>query len=274
MCLPRPTRTHVTAILLSTMAALFARAWLQIRLIDEGYERSNAEDLSFLVVPLVLLVLLGPVLFENRLFLRRQFQRAELTLKTILTAVLVAVLFRIAWHSHIVAGTALGLYAAAPSPATVFSYSCPSPGTLGLSILVSCILIPLIEETAHRGFIQSFLARRGPIVAIAISSMTFTMFHRYGAWDFVFPAGVLLGVLYWISRSLWIPVITHAMINFIPQLTLRCMTIPWSPTATETPIYSIGLVATLIALTSLGTLVGIIVSLGKRRDAKPRRHTA
>lgn len=268
MCLPRPSRTHVTAVLLSTVAALFARAWLQIRLVGNGYQRSVAEDLSFLVVPLLLMVLLGPVLFENRLFIRRQFRRAELTLEVVLKAVAIAFLFRIAWHSHIVAGTAFGFYSDSTDPETVFSYSCPSPGILGLSVLVSCILIPLIEETTYRGFVQSFSARRGPIVAIAISSLTFAMFHRFGAWEFVLPAGVLLGTLYWITGSLWMSAIAHAVINFIPQLTLRCMIIPWSPGATETPVSSIGLISALIALASLAALLATVVSVGKHRDPK------
>jgi len=266
MCLPRPTRTHVTAVLLSSVAALFARAWLQIRLVNDGSHRSVAEDLSFLIVPVVLLLLLGPVLFENRQFIRRQFRGNGLTLETVLLAVVIAVLFRIAWHSHVLAGTALGLYPANTNPATVFGFNCPSPGTLGLSILVSSILIPFIEETAHRGFIQSFLERRGPIIAIAVSSMTFTLFHRYGAWNFVLPGGVLLGALYWITGSLWMPVIVHAVVNFIPQVTLRCMTIPWGPGDAETPIWGIGLIAALITLAALCALLRIVVCLRKRRD--------
>jgi len=271
MSLPRPARSHVIAVLLGTVAALFARAWFQLRLVGDGYERSLAEDLSYLVVPPVLLILLFPVLLEDRAFIKRQFRCDNLSPVLLLKAITIGVLFRVAWHGHIVAATAFGLYQSGPIPAADFSFDCPSLPVLGLSVLVASFLIPFIEEFVHRGYVQSFFGDRGPLVAIAISSLTFVLFHPFGAWQFVFAGGVLLGTLYWITGSLWVPVIVHAVTNFIPQLTLRCMTIPWNPTRRETPIWSIGLLSVLVCVVAATGLLWLTLSLWKRRDNASRR---
>lgn len=266
MSLPRPARTHVIAVLLATVAALFARAWLQLRLVGDGYGRGLAGDLSYLVVPVVMLALLFPVLFEDRAYIKRQFRCADLSAILLIKAVAVGVLFRLAWHGHIVAGTAFGLYQSSPNPAAAFGYDCPSLYVLSLSVLVASVLIPFVEELVHRGYLQSFFRYRGPFTAITISSLTFALFHRYGAWEFVLSGGLLLGTLYWITGSLWVPVVVHAVTNLVPQLTLRCMTIPWSPGPDETPVWSVGLISGVVCLVSTVGLLWLTVSMKKRRD--------
>lgn len=266
MSLPRPARTHVIAVLLATVAALFARAWLQLRLVGNGYDRGLAGDLSYLVVPVVMLALLFPVLLEDRVFLKRQFRCEDLSATLILKAVAIGVMFRIAWHGHIVAGTAFGLYQSSPNPAVDFSFECPSVQVLSLSVLVASVLIPFVEEIVHRGYLQSFFAPRGPLIAIAITSLAFVLFHRYGAWEFVLAGGILLGTLYWLTGSLWVPVIVHAVTNLVPQLTLRCMTIPWSPAQDETPVWSVGLISGIVCLASTAGLLWLTVSMKRCRD--------
>ena len=266
MSLPRPARTHVIAVLLATVAALFARAWLQLRLVGDGYERGLAEDLSYLVVPPVLLILLFPVLLEDRAFIKRQVRCDDLSPILLLKAIAIGVLFRVAWHGHIVAATAFGLYQSGPTLVADFSFDCPSLHVLGLSVLVASFLIPFIEEFVHRGYLQSCFGHRGPLVAISISSLTFVLFHPYSAWQFVLAGGILLGTLYWIMGSLWVPVIVHAVTNLIPQLTLRCMTIPWNPAREETPIWRIGLTSVVVCIVAATGLLWLTLSLKKRRD--------
>jgi len=266
MSLPHPARTHVFAVLLATVAALFARAWLQLRLVNEGFERGVAVDLSYFVVPPILLLLLFPVLYADRGFIRQQFRLDGLPQAWLLKAIAIGVLFRIAWHGQVVAGVAFGFYSTSPIQDAGFAYDCPDPHVLGLSVLVSAGLIPFIEEITHRSYIQSFFSHRGALVAITLSSLIFMAFHSYGAWQFVLPSGMLLGTLYWITGSVWSPVIVHSVINLVPQLTLRCMTIPWSPNTDEIPVWNVGLLATLASLLSVAGILWLTASLKKRRD--------
>lgn len=274
MCLHRPDRTHIVAVLLTAVAALFARAWLQIWLVEAGYERGLAGDLSYLVVPPIMLLLLAPVLVEDRRFVQRQFRRDSLSSELLLKAVAIGVLFRVAWHGQVVAGTAFGFYSTGSARTAVFIYDCPAPFLMGLSVLISSFFIPFIEEFVHRGYVQSYFSTRGPVVAVTISSLIFVLFHRSEAWEFVLPGGLLLGAIYWITGSLWASVIVHATVNFVPQLTLRCMAIPWPRGDVTSPIWGVAIVSTMLAFVSLVGLILLTVSLAKRRDTRPRHHIA
>ncbi len=109
-----PPGKHVVAVLIATVAALFARAWLQIELTNAGHDPELASDLAYFVVPPILLVLLLPVLLQDRHFIRARFRRRDLNLRTVLIAIAIGVLLRVAWHAHVVAGLAFGLYASPP----------------------------------------------------------------------------------------------------------------------------------------------------------------
>ena len=74
-----PARTQVFVAILALTAALFARAYLQIILRESGYDKLYAADLSYLVVPPILTLLLFPVLKQNSLEIRRQFAVTKLS---------------------------------------------------------------------------------------------------------------------------------------------------------------------------------------------------
>ena len=263
-----PPLKHVVAILIASVTALFARAWLQIRLTTGGMDSSFAADLAYLVVPPVLLLLLFPVLIADRSFIRRQFRRKDLTLKIALMAVGVGVLFRVAWHAHIVAGVAVGAYSVQSDVihnSAVVSVDCPKSYVLLLSILVYSVMIPFIEEIAHRGYVQAYFQRFGPVVAITIASVAFAVYHRISGWEFAMLGGIVLGTTYWLTNSLWAPVIVHAVVNLLPHVTLRCLDIRWSPQPDVLPQWTTGVAAGAISLGCASSVVWLLVILGRGR---------
>ncbi len=85
-----------------------------------------------------------------------------------------------------------------------------------LSLLIMAIAPAIFEETFFRGGFQNFLQRltRNPWVAIGVTSVVFSAIHfsYYGFFPRI-ALGVMLGLLYYYSESLWLPIIVHAFNN-------------------------------------------------------------
>lgn len=266
---PHPPGKHVVAFLLASVAALFARAWLQIELTNAGYDARLANELAYFVVPPILLLLLFPVLLKDRAFLRAQFRREDLSMRVVMIAIALGVLVRIAWHGHVVAGTAFGFYA--PGTVTVgppaIAYDCPAARLILLSILVTSLLIPVIEEVLHRGYVQAWAGRFGAWIAVSISTIAFVLFHTRSGWDFVAFCGIVIGIGYWHTRSLWLPVIVHAVVNLLPQITLRCIHVNWPAPSTGASKPAVGIITTTTSLIALAGIIALLLALGRRRAA-------
>ncbi len=261
MTVSRPNRTTVFAVLVATIAALIARAWLQIELQGDGLRRNLAADLSYLVVPPLLLILLGPVLYRDRTFLAQQFRRSSLSPAVFLNAILIGLLLRLASWARLVAGASFGWYRAADPNAIEgpqFSFACDSLFVVALGFAVMVVLVPLIEEVAHRAYVQSYLQPLGPVAAILISSLVFAVFHRPSGWSFSFLAGIVFGIQYWRTGSLWPSLISHATVNALIQIDWRCLNTQWNPRATDLPLWLPGvlsIVALLLAMAAIAWLL-------------------
>ena len=263
-----PPRIHVVAILLATVLTLFARALLQVQLVEDGMPRLRAADLSYIAALPIFILLVFPTVKKDKLFVARQFHTADISLRIVLVAVIVGLLFRVAWWSQLVARISFGLTSGdggATIEGPIFAYQCPPLSIIGPGVLVSAALIPVIEEVVHRGYVQSTLRNRGPVVSILVSTIIFMVFHRLADWDFTFVAGAMLGTTYWLTGSLWAPVITHAVINLTPQLTWRCMTLHWNPPGASLPLIGPGMVSlSVVAMTAAG-IAWLLFTQYKRR---------
>jgi len=263
------TRQFV-AVILALTAALFARSYLQIFLRESVYDKPYAADLSYVVVPPILALLLFPVLKQNSLEIRRQFAVAKLNGQLILSAFALGVLLRLSWWSQLAAGVSLGIYRADDPNFIVgpaFIFQCPPVHVLATGIVVMAILVPIIEEVVHRGLVQSALHRFGPWIAITGSSIVFTVFHPPGSWGFVILAGVVFGTQYWITRSLWSSLITHVTINLMIQFDWRCMKGHWTPPANDLPLVVPGTVALLLLVVFVASVVAILRHMHRGRYA-------
>ena len=254
-------RVPILAMIIFLVAALFARSFLQLRLQNLGYNPGFAKDLSFLVVPPILAVLMYPIFREHKDHLSSLFQRQLLSWRLVLAALAVGLLMRIAWWCQLIVRISFGITKNADPEAIVgpsFSFNCPPGPVIVLGVFVMAMLVPVIEEVTDRGLIQSSLVHRGKSQAIMISALVFAAFHPPASYPLTFVAGVILGIQFWNSGTLWFSVITHATYNGLIQLDWRCINGTWNPLASDLPLYApgtVGLVGLILSVAGIGYLI-------------------
>lgn len=80
-----------------------------------------------------------------------------------------------------------------------------------------CIVTPVLEELIFRGIIQGELRKSMPEwAAIVIQAVLFAAYHMQPIQSsYVIVPGLLLGLAYYWSRSIWVPIIMHCLFNFM-----------------------------------------------------------
>lgn len=90
-------------------------------------------------------------------------------------------------------------------------------------VISAVIMAPIFEEIVFRGIIQKGLINRGtkPINAIWISAIVFGLVHA-NPWQFVGAVllGYVMGLVYYKTKSLLMPILLHAFNNGISALLL------------------------------------------------------
>lgn len=89
-------------------------------------------------------------------------------------------------------------------------------------IIAICILVPIAEELLFRGLIAGEFRRAMPDwLNILINGTLFALFHmNFIQSIYVFPAGLALTAVGLWSRSIWVPIILHAVYNFCGSVAL------------------------------------------------------
>jgi len=243
------SRTTIVAVLIATVAALVARSWLQRQLLSAGTDAHLAANLTYLIVPVVLMIALFPLWQNERDYLRSQFRISDLNWTLVGTAVLIGVLLRLLWWAQLVLGISTGVYT---SPDTIvisnpeFRFQCPSNGVVALSVLVASVFQPVVEESINRGYILAVLIPRGFYPAIIVSALVFALLHSVGSIPYAFVAGLALGVQYWYTRSLWPSLITHSTVNTLSIFDWLCLSGQWNPAASALPLWKPAIIATVL----------------------------
>lgn len=251
---------HLLAIILAQIFALTVQAWLSHTLLAQGYEKPQAHYLAYLVVPPILLLMLAPVLSEHRDFLKRLFSPRGLTIRVVLGAVVLGAVARIAWWSQLLARVSFGISVSEEPNVTagpVVSWACPPLPGLLLGVFVMALLIPLMEETIHRGLVQSAFSNKGPVLSVLLSATIFALFHPPSSVAWVFIMGLIMGAQFWLTGTLWASVITHASYNGLTQLDWRCLHGQWNPTPESLPQFVPG----MLSLAALAVALLLIVAL-------------
>ena len=258
-------RAPILAIMIFQVAALFTRAFLETSLIDSGQPEPFAQDLSYLVVPPIMIILMYPVLRQHGPYLLSLLRRQDLTIRLVVLSVLLGITLRMTYWGGLIFGVIRNSNLnAVVGPA--FTFGCPDPGVLALSFLVVSLLVPLIEETINRGLILQSLMHRGRFFALVLSSILFAIIHDPQSIVLAFLVGLFLAVQMIKCKTLWASLITHATFNAVVVLDWECVSTQWNPVVTTPSIIGAGLIATTLA--AVGTSFSIfLVTKNGHRDA-------
>ena len=265
--------TTLVAVVIALIAALVARAWLRVRLLQVGISSNLAADMSYLVVIPVLVFLLFPLWRSEKPFLSNQFRRTDLTWGVAARALAIGLLLRLLWWSQVIAGASFGFYRSDASDVIVgpiFSFNCAPLESVVLGFFVMAFMVPIIEEVIHRGYIISALRHRGLVISVILSSLIFMIMHRYSSWPFVFFAGLVFGLQYFITQSLWPSLISHATVNGLIQLDWRCLSGHWNPVSADLPLVVPGLIAMSMLIAGLAALVFLLRQTATGARKAPR----
>jgi len=224
-------RRSLAAVLIFQVLALFIRSYVQLALQRRGLDPYFARDLSYLVVPPILIVFMLPIIRANMNLLRHTLDPTRINLQIVLAAIAIGVIARLVWWLQLFARTlfeqirnSAGDDIAAP----VFSFSCPPPAAMLVALLVFGCLIPFIEEAINRGLIQSWLMPRGRWTAILVSAMIFALFHAPASIPLAFVAGIVFGIQFAMTKTLWSTIITHATYDVLIIFDWRCLNGVWN----------------------------------------------
>ncbi len=253
-------RAPIVAIMIFQVAALFARAFLEIRLIDSGEPPPFARDLSYLVVAPILIILMYPILRRHGSYLRALLRRQDLTIRLIATSVLLGFALRMTFWGGLISFASFGILQNADPRAIVgprISIGCPDADVLALSFLVMSFFVPVIEETINRGLILQSLLRGGRLFALLLSSVLFALMHDPQAIAVAFLGGLFLGVQMINCKTLWGPLITHATYNAMAIIGWECVRVQWNPIETTPAVMGTGTIAASLAV--VGIALGIIL---------------
>ena len=265
-------RVSILAILLFQICALFARAALELFLVSNGSDRSVANDLSYLVVPPILIALLYPYLRQHKNALASLFQPCQLTFRLCCLSILLGFLMRVTYWATLTVLMWMGLIKNDDPGAVVgpvLGFDCPPLLVLCLSFIVMAFLVPLVEEVINRGFLLHALLPRGTVVSVGLSACLFAVVHRPDSYIVALAVGLFLGVQVLNSRTLWAPLLTHAAYNASATFDWDCFRIIWNPPEADPGLVAVTRVAAPTAI--LGALICCFLVSRKAIGATPPR---
>ncbi len=265
-------RAPIFVIIIMLVCAFFARAALEIELAKRGFETSYAADLSLLVVPLILGVLMFPILRSNWQALLQLLSPRGINLRMIFVAIAIGLLARtISWSKLVFAGST-GLVSNSDPAAIVgpvFSWNCPPVQVFLLGLAVWIVITPVIEEVVHRGLIQSSLMPRGRWTAILVSALIFAAFHPPYSIPFVFLFGIVFAIQFANSQTLWTTIISHATYDGLIQFDWRCLRGTWNPRIEDTPMIETAALSAAILLLSTAAIFVLLKKTRARNAPRP-----
>ena len=97
-----------------------------------------------------------------------------------------------------------------------------------ISVLALGLWVPFVEEVFFRGFLFAGLAARyGLYAGAAASAFIFALVHfSFATMIPIFVTGILFGLVYHVTRSIWIPIIAHSAQNILALMASRYVPLP------------------------------------------------
>jgi len=104
-----------------------------------------------------------------------------------------------------------------PAAGTAPTVERPGAALQAAWVLTAVVLAPVVEEIVFRGLIFRRLLRHvQPVLAALGSSLLFGLLHPDPLWSGLF--GLAMVALYAQTRSLWVPLVAHALNNAVGTL--------------------------------------------------------
>lgn len=249
-------RVSVLAIMVFQVCGLFARSALDLMLVRSGTDRAVANDLSYLVVPPLLIILLYPYLRQNCEALLRLLQPAQLTMRLCCLSLLLGVVMRVTYMSILTVLMWAGFVQNRDPDAIagpIVGFECPPLLLLSLSLFVMSFLVPFVEEVINRGLLLHALLPRGVVTSVVVSAGLFAAMHQPGTYPVAFISGLFFGVQMLNSRTLWAPLFTHSAYNATATISWDCTRIIWNPPQGDPGLAAVTQIAAPVA--ALGILL-------------------
>lgn len=110
-------------------------------------------------------------------------------------------------------------FAQLPTPTLAVASGSSAAHSLSLLAAVAILAAPIIEEFGFRLWLQTPLEEAlTPWLAIIGSSLLFTAVHGLDGWYSHLLSGLVYGTALWLSGSIWLPVLMHALSNLLIAL--------------------------------------------------------
>ena len=242
-------------VVLFQICALTAREFSRRILEARDVAPNIAIHLGAVAGFVALAFLLVPLLWRRRALVARIFDAPINPAKTLLMAIAVGLLLRLAdWLGRLCVG--ILTFAAEPGAWTVraFWWQCPEARELWLGIAIRGVATPFIEEFVFRGLVFATLLKHGAGKATLFSSAIFALLHPAT----IIPAAFLFGIVaarqYFAHRTLLVPFVSHATFNLMITVDWECLNGIWLPASTS-------IVAGLLAALGCLLLIGLAWSL-------------
>ncbi|HYV34548.1 MAG TPA: CPBP family intramembrane glutamic endopeptidase [Gemmataceae bacterium] len=138
----------------------------------------------------------------------------------------------------------------------------PTSGSLPAlwyALIVFAVAPAVNEEIFHRGFLgRLLLGRYGVVVGVLFTSAIFAIVHgNIPQIVLAFIFGIVAHAIYLATRSLWVPILMHFLVNACMQVLMRTEVLSQSFETTDVQVCIVGLVAIVATLTSLLAALGL-----------------
>ena len=205
----------VRAVIVGLLVGMIAANIWPLLLLSLGMPVAAGAEIAFLALYLWWVSGRGPP-SSLRALRAENFRLRSLSGAQWTWGIIAAVTFAATIHAALVL-----LFRIVPFPAAAFHQGydfsfIPSRRMQWLACIVSALSAGICEETGFRGYMQRPIEKSsGPLVAIAVSSLVFTLLHLTKDWaligmvPIVFGAGVLLGALARVSGTLIFGMLGH-----------------------------------------------------------------
>jgi len=241
-------RVSITVVMLFQVSALIIRSFVQVQMVEAGFDTVSAKHLSALVGFVVLSVLMWPIMIKVWSVIREQFRRPASWTRMFLASVTLGVVL---WLGQMLALLGYSTvqwedeqhFSQLTSP--IYIFACDNPMILVLAFPVMSLLTPVVEEVINRGLILQTLLRRGRTVAIMASAFLFAVLHRFETIPFALVFGIFTATQMLHYRTLWAVTITHGTANLLIETSRNCVDGFWLPGEIT---WGIGSPASMIAL--------------------------